>query len=89
MNVNNFGQTMAVPLSLALFIYPSLLVEGFRRIKVRVLQKFEDFSIEIFLQIYSFDDAQNLQNSAVPSFRSLVTFQPVDVDKTKDHFLKF
>ena len=34
--------------------------------KVTVLQDFEDFVIEIFIQIHSFDDAKNLQNSIVP-----------------------
>ena len=49
--------------------------------QVRVLQNFEDFCIEAFIQIHSFHDAKNLQNSIAPSLWSFVTFQPVDVDK--------
>ena len=48
-------------------IYLCRLVETLQRIKVRVLQKFEDVYIETFIQIHSFDDAKNLQNSVVPS----------------------
>ena len=39
------------------FIYSYLLAERLERIKVRVLQNFEDFSIKTFIHIHSFDDA--------------------------------
>ena len=39
------------------FIYSSLLVDRLQRIKVRVLKNFEEFSIELFIQIHSIDDA--------------------------------
>ena len=39
------------------FIYLSLLGERLQRIKVRVPQNFEDFSMETFIQIHSFGDA--------------------------------
>ena len=49
------------------FIYLCQLVETLQRTKVRVPQNFEDFCIETFIQIHSFDDTKNLQNSVVPS----------------------
>ena len=39
------------------FIYLRLLTERLLRIKVKVLQNFEAFSIETFIDIHLFDDA--------------------------------
>ena len=53
-------------LKLPSFIYLCRMVEMLQRIKVRVLEIFKDFCIETFIQIHSFDDVKNLQNSVVP-----------------------
>ena len=44
-------------LKVSSFIYFYLLVERLQKIKVRVLQNVEDFSIETFIHIHSYDDA--------------------------------
>ena len=49
------------------FIYSCRLVQTLQRIKVRVLKNFEDFCIETFIRIHSFDDAKHLKISVVPS----------------------
>ena len=56
-------------------------METLSRIKVRVIQNFENFYIETLIQIHSLDDAKNLQNFVVSSLLSFVTFQLVDIDK--------
>ena len=56
-NIQNFRKIFdTFSLKLPNFIYLSLLVERLRRIKVSILQSFEDFPIEAFIEIHSVDD---------------------------------
>ena len=70
-------------------MYLRLLVERLRWIKVKVLQNFEDSSIETFIHIHSLDDVKKLQNSLVSiciflTFHSLPLFLSLNLDLSWD-----
>ena len=57
----------ASTLTLVSFIYLCLLDKMLQMIKVKLLQSFEDFYVANSIQIHSFDNTKNLQNSEVAS----------------------
>ena len=62
-----FKLSFKLTLTLVSFIYLRLLDKMLQMIKVKLVQSFEDFYVANSIQIHSFDNKKNLQNSEVAS----------------------